>query len=313
MHRLVWGGEIMIVKVDDIQSRFSFPIDIRIKESIQKEGLKYNYLTSKEMIGYVFDFIKILDSDQKIAGEHRKNDWELGWAENLAEFERNPIYDSLTPKYHTKQTISRLNQKIITHNGGRFDLKLHEFFVDSVLYHYIPKVKTIVEFGCGTGYHLFRLNQMFPNKQWLGLDWSRTSQTLISKVSERYKLDNVFGKSFDYFRPSDIDIKDSLVYTVASLEQVGDRFTPFLETVLKGKPKICIHFEPIGEVLDSNNVIDYLTRRYFEKRGYLKNYLSALQKLENENKIEILDVRRLNYGSRYVEGHSLIVWKPLSL
>ena len=63
--------------------------------------------------------------------------------------------------------------------------------------------------------------------------------------------------------------------------------------------------------MDENNLIDYLTIKYFNKRNYLKNYLTKLQTLEKENKVEILEVKRLNYGSKFVEGHTLIIWKPV--
>jgi len=123
---------------------------------------------------------------------------------------------------------------------------------------------------------------------------------------------NIEGFNFNYFFPDySIDVERSLVYTVASLEQIGDKHTEILNFLLTKKPDICIHFEPIHEVLDENNLLDYLTIKYFEKRNYLKNYLTSLQKLQEENKVEILDVNRLYYGSKFIEGHTVIIWKPI--
>jgi hypothetical protein len=102
-----------------------------------------------------------------------------------------------------------------------------------------------------------------------------------------------------------------LVYTVASLEQIGEKHNQIIDFFLEKKPALCIHFEPIEEVLDEDNLLDYLTIKYFNKRNYLKNYLAKLQTLEKENKVEILEVKRLNYGSKFVEGHTLIIWKPV--
>ena len=84
-----------------------------------------------------------------------------------------------------------------------------------------------------------------------------------------------------------------------------------LDYFVSSKPGLCIHFEPIHEVLDPDNLLDYLTMQYFNKRNYLKNYLTSLQKLEREGKIRILDVRRLYYGSKFIEGHTVIIWKPV--
>ena len=56
-----------------------------------------------------------------------------------------------------------------------FDYHLHSFFVDAVLLNYLSSFNKVFEFGCGTGYHLFRLNDYFPNHvlpmdPWLGFE-----------------------------------------------------------------------------------------------------------------------------------------------
>ena len=102
-----------------------------------------------------------------------------------------------------------------------------------------------------------------------------------------------------------------MVYTVASLEQIGEKHDKVLEFLIDKKPGLCIHFEPIHEVLDEENTLDYLTIQYFNKRNYLKNYLTTLRSLEAQDKIRILDVRRLYYGSKFIEGHTVIIWKPV--
>ena len=41
------------------------------------------------------------------------------------------------------------------------------------------------------------------------------------------------------------------------------------------------------------------------------NHGKTLRKLEKQKKLEIITVRRLNYGSKFIEGHTLIIWKPI--
>jgi len=64
------------------------------------------------------------------------------------------------------------------------------------------------------------------------------------------------GLRFDYFNP-DQNIRlaaDSIVYTVASLEQLGRDFNPFLAYLLRNRPSLCVHVEPIAELLDKSNI-----------------------------------------------------------
>ena len=81
--------------------------------------------------------------------------------------------------------------------------------------------------------------------------------------------------------------------------------------MLEKKPGICVHLEPIDELLDDNNLIDDLSIKYFRKRNYLKNYLPYLENLEKNGKINIIKKQRIYSGSYFIEGHSLIVWKPI--
>ena len=65
----------------------------------------------------------------------------------------------------------------------------------------------------------------------------------------------------------------------------------------------------MSELLDDNNLIDSLSVKYFDKRKYLNGFLSHLNNLEKEGKIEIIKQQRIFSGSYFIEGHSLVVWK----
>jgi hypothetical protein len=69
--------------------------------------------------------------------------------------------------------------------------------------------------------------------------------------------------------------------------------------------------EPIDELLDKDILVDNLSIKYFRKRNYLNGFLPYLESLEEKNKIKILKKQRIFSGSYFIEGHSLIVWKPL--
>ena len=66
----------------------------------------------------------------------------------------------------------------------------------------------------------------------------------------------------------------------------------------------------MSEPLDNTELLQYLTIEYFNKRKYLKEYITKLRKLEEQGKISIHDVIRTGIGSLFIEGYSVIVWSP---
>ena len=301
------------ISLQDIEKNIGFKIENKnLIKNIQDSNLKYKKLSAKKFQNYLLEYIKTLAAPLISAGKDRIGQWQSGWSENLENFKQSKSYLDIIPKYHGKNNISRLNGYVIETYCKFFDYYLNSFFVDAIIFKYINQFNEIFEFGCGTGYHLFRIQDSFPDKEYTGLDWVKSSQDGILAFAECNGVRNVRGAKFDYFNPDySIEISGSLIYTIASLEQIGSKFEPFLQYVLDKKPSLCVHFEPIEEVLDENNLLDYLTIGYFRKRNYLQGFLTRLQELEKDGKIEILESRRLNYGSKFIEGHTLIIWKPL--
>jgi hypothetical protein len=69
--------------------------------------------------------------------------------------------------------------------------------------------------------------------------------------------------------------------------------------------------EPLLDLYDEANLVDYLAIRYHKKRGYLNGFLPALRDLAAKGRVEILDMRRFYFGSFYHEGYSYVAWRPL--
>ena len=122
----------------------------------------------------------------------------------------------------------------------------------------------------------------------------------------------MFARKFDYFNP-DYRFKlppKSAVFTRESLEQTGSKYKKFVQYLLKNKPQIVVHLEPITELLRENKLVDSLAIRYARKRNYLNEYLDYLRKLEKENKIKTHEAKRTHIGSQFNESNSIIVWSP---
>lgn len=265
---------------------------------IQMMKLRYRKLTKKEEEETLIKIIDILlDPSLPYSGKHRLKQWEKGWGENLNE-------GDLSPKYFGKYPVNRLD--------GEFVMALDKDYERDKLYtllyktfkQYLSDADTIYEFGCGTGHIL----SMVPNikAKLIGLDWAKSSQRILKSIG-------IEAHNFDFFNP-DYKIKlakDSVIYTVAALEQTGKNYKKFISYLIKNKPSICIHIEPIAELLDKNKLLDYLSIKYFEKRKYLSGFLDYLRDLEKKKKIKIIEARRSGIGSMFVEGYSIVVWKPV--
>lgn len=261
---------------------------------------KYRLLNKKEEEQVIIKIMDtLLDPSLPFSGKHRHNQWEKGWGENLKS-------GDITPGYFGKYKIHRLNGRFITSDDKHFEQKQLYSIVDEMAWRYMTDAPDIYEFGCGTGHNLVRVHYINPDAKLHGFDWAKSSNKLINKLG-------MDGKNFDFFEP-DTSIKlapDSVVYTVAALEQTGTRYERFLKYLIKQKPALVVHIEPIPELLEPTNLIDYLSIKYMEKRKYLTDYYKTLQTLEKLGKIEILEARRSGIGSMYIDGYSIIVWKPL--
>jgi hypothetical protein len=299
------------ITIEDISEVLGFEIKDEVKNLINLMELEYEHLSQVERDFSILKILKSLEIDLVKSGEHRIDDWEKGWGENLISFEHNSIVDSLVPKYHGKYEIVRWHSNFIKSKVDKFDYKLHICMVDAILLNFIENIDNVYEFGCGPGYHLLRLNGYNKNWKLIGCDWTKSSQKIISKINETFATE-IKSANFDFFKPDYTMIVDkkSAFFTVAALEQIGENYEEFVKFILQKKPDLVINMEPIEELLDDNKLIDYLSIKYFSKRNYLKNYLPFLEKLEKDGLIEIIKKQKIGYGSFFVEGHSLIVWRP---
>ncbi len=299
--------------VSDFERIFNEKLNDYVKSKVEEYKFSYYDVTLDERDAYIKKIVSILLEQNIIcSGRQRIEHWERGWAENLEKITSNPDFESIIPKYFGKYDIVRLNQKFIKPASKNFEYNMLGVILDWVFDKYIRDASLIYEFGCGTGYHLVRAREVNPTANLWGLDWTESSQKIIKKLALKMNDTKLFAHRFDFFNP-DMNFlfeKDAVVYTVASLEQVGTEFDKFITYLLSNKPKLCIHVEPIAELLDENNLLDYLSIKYFKKRNYLDGFLTYLRQLESKGDIKILQAQRTYIGSFFIEGYSVVVWIP---
>lgn len=297
----------------DFEESFGETLSPYVRQRIERYDFRYRLPERSERDAWLQRIVRVLlQGAATPAGTHRQGEWAAGWGQNLGRFLENPGLDAMVPGYFGKYQLIRWKQDFIVPLNPLFERNSLAIIQDWLFDSYLRKAKTVYEFGCGTGHNLFRVRDVNPDATLYGLDWSETSQKLLGEVARSGLDGRMKGIHFNLFEP---DPGFSLepgacVVTVAALEQLGQRFIPFLEYILSQPVSLCIHIEPIAELLDPDNLLDDLSLAYFKLRNYLDGYLTRLRALEDEGALRILRAQRSYIGSLFIDGYSVIVWSP---
>ena len=281
---------------------------------LQKYDLRYVIVNDSEFEDILLYVIKAIDGNAlAVSGATRSEDWEKGWKENLDAFIKSG-YDlsDLIPKYMFKINAKRLFARFIRPIHKDFELNFYNVYRNYLFKKYLKKYDCVYEFGCGTGYNLVIMAQLFPEMELTGLDWADSSIQLVERIASTYNF-NLKAHKFDYFNTDyALTVSDNSVFlTLNSMEQVGNNYHEFLQFIFDKRPALCINSEPFLELYDESNLLDYLAIKYHKKRNYLTGYLEALKELQHNKKIEILKIQRVRLGSIFHEGYSFVIWKIL--
>ncbi len=315
---MIFDNDINVLSTSDLATLFGtddYEIHKYCSSVVSNADLSYSLLSTIERDQLILGIIKqIYSGNLAKAGAARQTDWEQGWRENLDEFvASNYDLERLIPKYFKKDVPARLNLEYILPASPNFVFAYTHVYRTWIFQKYLSEVENIYEFGCGPAYHLAYLAQLFPDKKLFGLDWTTSSQEIIKHLAMHFGW-KIEGRRFDFFKP-DQDFcldKNSGILTFGALEQIGDNHGPFVEFLLKNKPSICVNVECLHELYNPDNLLSYLALQYHQKRNYLSGYLTKLQKLEQEKRIEIIKFHHHKFGNLYDDALSYVIWKPQS-
>lgn len=284
-----------------------------LAERIARYDFRYRSLSLTERDGWLRVVVEaLLGAPLERAGDERIARWEAGWGENLTEL--GEVFDpaALTPKYFGKFGVVRWRQDYIAPLQPKFEQNSLAVIQDWLFDKYARTAPAIYEFGCGTGHNLLRARDANATATLWGLDWATSSQAIIGSLNRLGVGGDLRGRRFNFFEPDPTLTLSpgAVVYTSAALEQTGNRFPAFIDWLRTQAPALCMHIEPISEVLDESHLLDYLSVRYFEKRNYLSGFLTYLRRLEHEGLIDIHLAQRTYIGSLFIDGYSVVVWSP---
>src|SRR3990167_6547758 len=173
----------------------------------------------------------LLDPTVKVSGPQRKKDWERGWLENFNNFEKmNSSVKELIPKFVRKEPLIRLLGRFIETSSDDFETNFVKVLRYYLFSRYFRYCENIYEFGVGTGLNLVATSELFPNKKLIGLDWAKATCKIIKAINEKLGL-SIACKVFNLFEPDPLFRleKKSAVFTIGTLEQLGEEFRPFIK------------------------------------------------------------------------------------
>ncbi len=289
-------------------------LPVQCRKLIEKEDFSYKVLNGEERDRIILEVLRRLEADsQKIGALERRDVWERGWREALNEYVgSNFASSSLVPKFIRPNQAVRLHRQYVLPSNPNFELRFIEVLREWMFRRFFADVEEVHEFGCGTGFNLVSLAEIFPDKRLYGSDFVPASVEIVNQIASKRQL-RIHARLFDMISPpDDYELTPGCgVLTFGSIEQLASQFERFLDFLIRRRPGVCLHLEPTVELYDANNLVDHLAIRFHRKRGYTEGFLSRLQALAAERRIELLRITRLNFGSLMMEGYNLIVWRPL--
>jgi hypothetical protein len=290
---------------------WSIPSDLA--ERMNASDLQYELLCGSEHDRVVLEILRKLDQD-KLArtGPERRQIWEMAWSERSEAFKASShSLSHLTPNYFDENPVLRFRGNYVRPKVADFQNIFSKLFREALFRKYFSDQQEILEFGCGSGYNLVQLAGLFPTAKLTGLDWAQAAVDLVAEIGQVHKL-NITSRLFDFNHPDQSTpiTSNSAILTMCALEQVGEGYGPFLEFLLRTKPRLCLHMEPLAELYSPDCLVDYLGDRYHRQRNYLSGFVTALAELEKSGRIEILAKVRVPFGNQFHDGYSYLVWRP---
>ncbi len=305
------------LSINDFEKMFGSKITSnqhRTINLIRKFNFSYSIIKEKKLDDLLLDILNKIEGDkQNISSFKRKKVWNKGWGENLNFFNNNKNNKvSLIPKFIRPNKPFRLFQKYCESKNKNFELDFISVYRTWFYEKYLQNVENIYEFGCGTGFNLVEFSKYNFNQKLFGSDFVMSSVKLVNKFANFNNI-NLQSELFDMKIPNKkYLIKDnSGVFTFGSIEQLSGKYKKFINYLIRNKPQIVIHTEPCEELYDTNVLNDYLAFKFQNKRGYSSGLIEYLKKKEKQKKIRILKIKRLYFGSLFMEGYNHICWKPL--
>ena len=305
----------MKIDILEFEEIIGLPLSLVSKNFVETNNFSYELASKNDNENALIKIMTYLLSEVKKSGPEYQINWEKGWGENLDLYLRTGNLSDLIPKFVRKNDLIRFKGACIKPEDSNFETNFVTVLRDTVFRNYFSDAPEIWEFGAGTGLNMVHLSQIFPDKKLVACDWAASSVAIIKQINENLGLE-IESHQFDIFKPTanivDLVPKNSALFTIGTMEQIGERYLPFLSLIMNSNFKIVVHIETNFEIYDENRLLDFLAIKYIEKRNWLRGYFEQLHMIEKTGKIAILSERK-TFGTFYHDGYTITVWEKLDV
>lgn len=173
----------------------------------------------------------------------------------------------------------------------------------------------IAELGCGYGRNLFNIHHLGGPKgiPYYAAEYTESGQALASLLAS---LDDTIDLRVDHFDHTAVDLRfidDSnhlFAFTCHSIEQVAEIPGSYFEDLARSVKKLtCIHFEPFGFQVSTDNPYSVRQEKFFNERGWNTNFFEMLKTAADAGTINLTHVYKDIIPNEEVSPTSVAIWQ----
>lgn len=167
--------------------------------------------------------------------------------------------------------------------------------------------KSVVGLGCGYGSVILAIAEYLNEANFLAAEYT-PSGIELTKICAKNQGIKIDVGHCDFMKVPITDLivpKGAIIFTCAAACTLPKLPSSFIDSLIQLRPSVVIHFEPIYEHHNRNNLLDMMRRRYVEVNDYNRNLLTLLK----ESNIQILIEDYAVIGVNPLFPISVIAWK----
>lgn len=258
-------------------------------------------------------FIQRIKSKKEVDREYENEKWGA-----LLNFiQSNPLSLGLAEADNFFQNGDQVVLNIKDELYAASSLKAHQLYMDEIVSRfseYMPN-NTLVELGAGYGSVILNLAKRDLFKKVVKLIAAEYTQSGVACIKLLSAAENISLEAglCDFTQSSICDLKipeKALIYTSWAAAMVPLLEDTFVDSLIKLKPAVVLHFEPCLEHYDKS-LLGLLRKRYLHLNDYNTNLLTLLKKRESLGDIKIIKEEPCFYGDNCLMPCSFIVWHPV--
>lgn len=252
---------------------------------------------------------RVRRSRHQVTGDYDRGVWRVAllekrWigAESLADY--------LEPDRGTRR-IATVNGRLVRIDSGEY-YRYRNRILGTVLGRWAEE-EELVELGCGVGFNVFALLLSGRWVRVLGFDVSENALAAAREAARHFGVTGVAFERLDLTNENDVNsrrLRGKVVFTYYVLEQLKYDLRPVMENLARWGVKRAIHIEPGTDLLPRWSMRFAANRLYIRRQDYQDRLVEIARALEEEGRLRVLDLRRLNYAPSPKNDPVMVVWEP---